>query len=135
MLTTLAYISLVLNAQVLIYFSTLNSIADFTLLCCQTFPCGKEGCNCGGGVLPCHYLTFDSILFWQLQYCFLKLATWMQLNKSYMDICKSSLIPPVGSLELSNICRVLNDQVTLHLLFKYIPCNVGLQRSMSLLEF
>ncbi|XP_035541011.1 cell division control protein 6 homolog B-like isoform X2 [Juglans regia] len=38
-----------------------------------------------------------------------------ELNKSYMDICKSSLIPPVGSLELSTICRVLNDQGLLKL--------------------
>lgn len=43
--------------------------------------------------------------------CFLKLATWMQLNKFYMEICKSALIPPVGILELSSICRVLSDQV------------------------
>lgn len=35
----------------------------------------------------------------------------MQLNKSYMEFCKSALIPPVGILELSNMCRVLNDQV------------------------
>ncbi|KAG6631273.1 hypothetical protein I3843_13G066400 [Carya illinoinensis] len=38
-----------------------------------------------------------------------------ELKKSYMDICKSSLIPPVGSLELSTICRVLNDQGLLKL--------------------
>ncbi|XP_040992108.1 cell division control protein 6 homolog B isoform X2 [Juglans microcarpa x Juglans regia] len=38
-----------------------------------------------------------------------------ELNKSYMDFCKSSLIPPVGSLELSTICRVLNDQGLLKL--------------------
>lgn len=35
----------------------------------------------------------------------------MQLNKSYMDICKSTLIPPVGIMELSSMCRVLGDQV------------------------
>ncbi|KAI4306626.1 hypothetical protein L6164_029887 [Bauhinia variegata] len=33
-----------------------------------------------------------------------------ELYKSYMDICKSSLIPPAGILEFSNMCRVLNDQ-------------------------
>ncbi|XP_059430718.1 cell division control protein 6 homolog B-like [Corylus avellana] len=42
-------------------------------------------------------------------------ATVGELNKSYMDICKTSLIPPVGSLELSSICRVLNDQGLLKL--------------------
>uniref|UniRef100_A0A9I9DZZ9 Cell division control protein n=1 Tax=Cucumis melo TaxID=3656 RepID=A0A9I9DZZ9_CUCME len=38
-----------------------------------------------------------------------------ELNKSYMDICKSTLIPPVGSLELSNMFTVLNDQGLLKL--------------------
>ncbi|KAI4305231.1 hypothetical protein L6164_028610 [Bauhinia variegata] len=33
-----------------------------------------------------------------------------ELYKSYMDMCKSSLIPPAGILEFSNMCRVLNDQ-------------------------
>ncbi|XVF05359.1 hypothetical protein REPUB_Repub05bG0165300 [Reevesia pubescens] len=33
-----------------------------------------------------------------------------ELNKSYIDICKSSLIPPVGILEFLSMCRVLNDQ-------------------------
>ncbi|KAF5470454.1 hypothetical protein F2P56_010968 [Juglans regia] len=33
-----------------------------------------------------------------------------ELHKSYMDFCKTTLIPPVGSMELSTICRVLNDQ-------------------------
>ncbi|KAF7816090.1 cell division control protein 6-like protein B-like [Senna tora] len=33
-----------------------------------------------------------------------------ELYKSYTDICKSSLIPPAGILEFSNMCRVLNDQ-------------------------
>ncbi|XP_027334583.1 cell division control protein 6 homolog B-like [Abrus precatorius] len=33
-----------------------------------------------------------------------------ELYKSYMEICKSSLIPPAGILEFSNMCRVLNDQ-------------------------
>ena len=36
---------------------------------------------------------------------------WMQLNKSYLDICKSTSIPPVGIMELSSMCRVLGDQV------------------------
>ncbi|GAV74460.1 Cdc6_C domain-containing protein [Cephalotus follicularis] len=33
-----------------------------------------------------------------------------ELNKSYIDICKSVLIPPVGTLEFLGMCRVLNDQ-------------------------
>lgn len=33
-----------------------------------------------------------------------------ELYKSYVEICKSSLIPPAGILEFSNMCRVLNDQ-------------------------
>lgn len=32
------------------------------------------------------------------------------LNKSYMNICKTSLIPPVGTLEFFSMCRVLHDQ-------------------------
>ncbi|KAK2440762.1 AAA ATPase [Trifolium repens] len=33
-----------------------------------------------------------------------------ELYKSYAAICKSSLIPPAGFMEFSNMCRVLNDQ-------------------------
>ncbi|XP_039012718.1 cell division control protein 6 homolog B-like [Hibiscus syriacus] len=33
-----------------------------------------------------------------------------ELNKSYIDTCKSALIPPVGISEFSSLCRVLNDQ-------------------------
>lgn len=39
------------------------------------------------------------------------LVTWIQLNKSYMEICKSTIIPPVGTLEFLSMCRVLADQV------------------------
>ncbi|XAR60725.1 hypothetical protein NMG60_11034208 [Bertholletia excelsa] len=39
-----------------------------------------------------------------------------ELNKSYLDICKLILIPPVGVMELSSMCRVLGDQVS------YICC-------------
>ncbi|KAJ4970118.1 hypothetical protein NE237_003217 [Protea cynaroides] len=38
-----------------------------------------------------------------------------ELNKSYLDICKSALIPPSGILEFSNMCRVLSDQGLLKL--------------------
>ncbi|XP_062085150.1 cell division control protein 6 homolog B-like [Humulus lupulus] len=37
-------------------------------------------------------------------------STVGELNKSYTDFCKSSLIPAVGIFELSSMCRVLNDQ-------------------------
>ncbi|XVF19896.1 hypothetical protein REPUB_Repub11eG0151000 [Reevesia pubescens] len=32
-----------------------------------------------------------------------------ELNKYYIDICKSALIPPVGILEFLSMCRVLNN--------------------------
>ncbi|XP_057954707.1 cell division control protein 6 homolog B isoform X2 [Malania oleifera] len=37
-------------------------------------------------------------------------ATMGELNKFYMDICKSELIPPVGFLEFLSLCTVLGDQ-------------------------
>ncbi|KAK4395880.1 Cell division control protein 6B [Sesamum angolense] len=33
-----------------------------------------------------------------------------ELNKFYVDVCKSTLIPPVGIVELASMCRVLDDQ-------------------------
>lgn len=38
---------------------------------------------------------------------------WLQLNKSYSDVCKSTSIPPVSISELSSMCKVLDDQVKL----------------------
>ncbi|KAK2967050.1 hypothetical protein RJ640_015270 [Escallonia rubra] len=38
-----------------------------------------------------------------------------ELNKFYTDICKSTLIPPAGIMELSSMCRVLADQGLLKL--------------------
>ncbi|XP_044504950.1 cell division control protein 6 homolog B-like [Mangifera indica] len=38
-----------------------------------------------------------------------------ELSKSYVEICKTSLIPPVGILEFISLCRVLNDQGLLKL--------------------
>ncbi|KAL4592707.1 hypothetical protein LXL04_005710 [Taraxacum kok-saghyz] len=38
-----------------------------------------------------------------------------ELNQFYIDVCKSSLIPPVGIMELSCMCRVLGDQGILKL--------------------
>ncbi|KAF5954285.1 hypothetical protein HYC85_007141 [Camellia sinensis] len=34
-----------------------------------------------------------------------------ELSKSYVDICKLTLISPVGIMELSSMCRVLGDQI------------------------
>ncbi|CAA2980218.1 cell division control 6 homolog B [Olea europaea subsp. europaea] len=42
-------------------------------------------------------------------------ATVGELNKFYMDVCKSTLIPPVGIVEFSSMCRVLGDQGILKL--------------------
>lgn len=38
-----------------------------------------------------------------------------ELSKSYLDICKLILIPPVGNMEVSSMCRVLGDQGLLKL--------------------
>ncbi|KAJ4700935.1 Cell division control protein [Melia azedarach] len=38
-----------------------------------------------------------------------------ELNKLYMDVCKKLLIPPVGTLEILSMCRVLHDQGLLKL--------------------
>lgn len=38
-----------------------------------------------------------------------------ELNKFYVDVCKSTLIPPVGIVELASMCRVLDDQGILKL--------------------
>ncbi|XVF68948.1 hypothetical protein PTKIN_Ptkin11bG0042000 [Pterospermum kingtungense] len=42
--------------------------------------------------------------------CGKKDTTVGELNKYYIDICKSALIPPVGIMEFLSMCRVLNDQ-------------------------
>ncbi|XP_051115864.1 cell division control protein 6 homolog B-like [Andrographis paniculata] len=42
-------------------------------------------------------------------------TTLGELNKHYVDVCKSTLIPPVGITELSSMCRVLDDQGILKL--------------------
>ncbi|KAL0723771.1 hypothetical protein Bca4012_038370 [Brassica carinata] len=39
-------------------------------------------------------------------------ATVGELNKLYLEICKSWVISPAGITEFTNICTVLNDQVT-----------------------
>ncbi|CAI9109182.1 OLC1v1008956C1 [Oldenlandia corymbosa var. corymbosa] len=37
-------------------------------------------------------------------------TTISELNKCYVEFCKSTLIPPLSIMELSNMCRVLADQ-------------------------
>ncbi|XP_073146377.1 cell division control protein 6 homolog B-like [Henckelia pumila] len=37
-------------------------------------------------------------------------ATVGELNRFYKDVCKSTSIPPLGIMELSSMCRVLDDQ-------------------------
>lgn len=37
-------------------------------------------------------------------------TTIEDLNKSYIGVCKSVQIPPVGILEVSSMCRILSDQ-------------------------
>ncbi|CAH9071026.1 unnamed protein product [Cuscuta epithymum] len=37
-------------------------------------------------------------------------STIGELSKHYMDVCKSTLIPAIGIMELSSMCRVLADQ-------------------------
>ncbi|XP_065864015.1 cell division control protein 6 homolog B-like isoform X2 [Euphorbia lathyris] len=38
-----------------------------------------------------------------------------ELNKQYIDVCKSTMIPPAGIFEVLSMCRVLNDQGLLKL--------------------
>uniref|UniRef100_A0A453FY67 Uncharacterized protein n=1 Tax=Aegilops tauschii subsp. strangulata TaxID=200361 RepID=A0A453FY67_AEGTS len=38
----------------------------------------------------------------------------LQLNKSYIEICRSTQVPAVGMLEFSNMCMILSDQVCKH---------------------
>ncbi|XP_024401767.1 cell division control protein 6 homolog B isoform X2 [Physcomitrium patens] len=42
-------------------------------------------------------------------------ATLGELNKAYLDFCKSSSIPALAGSEFSSICRVLSDQALLKL--------------------
>ncbi|CAF2096756.1 unnamed protein product [Brassica rapa subsp. trilocularis] len=37
--------------------------------------------------------------------------TIAELNRLYLEICKSSMITPAGITEFTNMCTVLNDQV------------------------
>jgi hypothetical protein len=41
----------------------------------------------------------------------LSLLPMFQLNKSYIEICRSTQVPAVGMLEFSSMCMVLSDHV------------------------
>ncbi|KAM3352643.1 hypothetical protein ACQJBY_024088 [Aegilops geniculata] len=43
-----------------------------------------------------------------------KATTLGELNKSYIEICRSTQVPAVGMLEFSNMCMILSDQVCKH---------------------
>ncbi|THU51775.1 hypothetical protein C4D60_Mb06t34590 [Musa balbisiana] len=42
-------------------------------------------------------------------------CVWAQLNRSYLDICKSTQIRPIGMTEFADMCRALADQGLLEL--------------------
>ncbi|RLN04043.1 hypothetical protein C2845_PM13G14930 [Panicum miliaceum] len=44
------------------------------------------------------------------QHCKKKSTTLGELNKSYIEICRSTQVPAVGMLEFSNMCMILSDQ-------------------------
>lgn len=63
-------------------------------------------------MFPGHCLTIkDNGKHGKIMLLISEFVTHLQLNKSYVDICKSTLIPPVGVFEFSSMCRVLSDQV------------------------
>ncbi|KAG2602296.1 cell division control protein 6 homolog isoform X2 [Panicum virgatum] len=44
------------------------------------------------------------------QHCKKKATTLGELNKSYIEICRTTQVPAVGMLEFSNMCMILSDQ-------------------------
>lgn len=58
------------------------------------------------------------------------LYAMLQLNKCYRDVCKSTSIPSLGIMELSSMCRVLDDQVILLIqyenIYKHILLNINI---------
>jgi hypothetical protein len=76
--------------------------------CCEVFPGRKDGYYCRRGVLSLLEIMIKELL---AVVTGIELVTWIQLNKSYMEICKSTIIPPVGILEFLSMCRVVADQV------------------------
>ncbi|CAO2195308.1 unnamed protein product [Urochloa humidicola] len=60
--------------------------------------------------LPQHQQMVLCALANTFQHCKKKATTLGELNKSYIEICRSTQVPAVGMLEFSNMCVVLSDQ-------------------------
>ncbi|CAL5004444.1 unnamed protein product [Urochloa decumbens] len=60
--------------------------------------------------LPQHQQMVLCALANTFQHCKKKASTLGELNKSYIEICRSTQVPAVGMLEFSNMCVVLSDQ-------------------------
>ncbi|CAO2182296.1 unnamed protein product [Urochloa humidicola] len=60
--------------------------------------------------LPQHQQMVLCALAKTFQHCKKKATTLGELNKSYIEICRSTQVPAVGMLEFSNMCVVLSDQ-------------------------
>uniref|UniRef100_A0ACD5WE36 Uncharacterized protein n=2 Tax=Avena sativa TaxID=4498 RepID=A0ACD5WE36_AVESA len=60
--------------------------------------------------LPQHQQMVLCALANTFQHCKKKATTLGELNKSYIEICRSSQVPAVGMLEFSNMCMILSDQ-------------------------
>ncbi|XP_052146185.1 cell division control protein 6 homolog isoform X1 [Oryza glaberrima] len=60
--------------------------------------------------LPQHQQMVLCALANTFHHCKKKATTLGELNKSYIEICRSTQVPAVGMLEFSNMCMVLSDQ-------------------------
>ncbi|KAL6840213.1 hypothetical protein ACP4OV_030023 [Aristida adscensionis] len=60
--------------------------------------------------LPQHQQMVLCALANTFQHCKKKATNLGELNKSYIEICRSTQVPAVGMLEFSNMCMVLSDQ-------------------------
>uniref|UniRef100_A0A0D9V7Y3 Cdc6 C-terminal domain-containing protein n=1 Tax=Leersia perrieri TaxID=77586 RepID=A0A0D9V7Y3_9ORYZ len=60
--------------------------------------------------LPQHQQMVLCALANTFNHCKKKATTLGELNKSYIEICRSTQVPAVGMLEFSNMCVVLSDQ-------------------------
>ncbi|XP_029124145.1 cell division control protein 6 homolog [Elaeis guineensis] len=65
--------------------------------------------------LPQHQQVILCSLVKLFRQCKKNATTLGELNKSYLETCKSSQIPAVGTLEFTNLCKVLSDQGLLKL--------------------
>lgn len=60
--------------------------------------------------LPQHQQMVLCALANTFQHCKKKVTTLGELNKSYIEICRSTQVPGIGMLEFSNMCMILSDQ-------------------------